>query len=156
MMYQMMMFSRCILLVSATSLLASCMVGNSTLEMDSSVTSDNSDKIVKGVTNRSHILDTFGPPHAIARKGKTIYIPFWEGSTSREVDSDVLFELFSDNNKLTDQHIIYYYDNTTISRSNVFVLIGHSRSASVKSHRLWIMINDITGIVEDYVYRVTE
>ena len=91
---------------------------------------------------------------AIARDGKTAYIPFWEGMPSREVDSDVLFEMFRENNKLTSQHIVYYYDNTALSGNTFIMFIGvGSVGQCLDYHRLWVLISEATGIVDDYVYR---
>ena len=72
---------------------------------------DQIKKIQPGKTTRQEILEMFGPPVAVAKKGKVMKIPSLgqrkEGS--EEIDSDTFFELFSTTHELTANHIIYYY-----------------------------------------------
>lgn len=78
-----------------------------------------------------------------------------------KIDSDTFFELFSTDHELTEYHKIYYY-------SDMYVLIRDSprkdfygrkiwgydpNSWYEPESRLWVLVNEKTGIVEDYTFR---
>ncbi|MCK5335951.1 MAG: hypothetical protein KAQ67_07305 [Gammaproteobacteria bacterium] len=140
-------------LLMCSLLLVSCVVVNEKFEMGMVVNRENVNKIIKGVSDKSFVFELFGPPDAVARKGKVIYIPAKEGAASRKVNSDTLFELFTADNKITEKHIIYYYDNTKVVGSMTFIMFAASGETAVHSNLLWILLNSETGVVQDFVYR---
>lgn len=137
-------------------LLGACMTGTSRVEMGNDVVQANVEKIIPGVTAKSQVLEIFGPPLALARKDTAIFMPSKQGRDSSKVDSATLFELFSTQHKLTAQHIVYYYDNTHITGETFAVMFAISTTQKSLSNRLWVLINNETGIVEDYVYRAAQ
>ena len=88
-------------------------------------------------------VSTF-PAERIAGHGR-MPRPFYEVKTRLpyyRIDSDTLFELFSKDRQLTEYHRIYYYTD----------LVYRPFSFQPES-RLWILINEKTNIVEDYIFR---
>jgi hypothetical protein len=84
------------------------------------------------------------PPPGSARRGRS------------EVQSEAFLELFSAGRVLRDREIVYYYDSSRRKATGVLIipLIGggyHSMEMVVE--RLWLLIDDDTGTVEDYVFR---
>lgn len=117
---------------------------------------NNAESIIKvNKTTKAEILKAFGPPIAIARKGTTITFPSpgprKEGY--KEVASETFFELFSTKHNLTEDYIVYYYHSSTIKESFFFFIIPGSYQKSLIVNKLWILINEKTGVVEDYLLR---
>ena len=110
------------------------------IKIDAPVDINSVNKIKRGLTTKDETLKLFGPPTAIARKGKTMTLPP-PGHLKTgyiEVDSDTFFEPFSLKFKNTDKHIVYYYYHPTVWGSE---------------SRLWIYINQTNRIVDDYIFR---
>lgn len=109
-----------------------------------------------GETTRKEVLLRFGPPVAVARRGTTmIFPPPGEQKRGRlDVPSEVFFELFSAKRALTDDDIVYYYYSPQEKMAGFFVLLGgggYTRRVAIE--KVWFLINDRTGIVEDCRYR---
>lgn len=110
------------------------------------------DKIQRGESTKQEILDWLGLPKVIARKGKIIKAPSNDPEKGmEEVDSELIFELFSEKHEIGDHHIIYFYHSSATQFGMLFLPIVGSRSVS--TDRLWILINQKTHRVEDYVFR---
>ena len=108
------------------------------------------ENIQPGKTTRPEILQWFGPPAAIARRdGKFISrIPANE-EDSEEISSQAFFGKFSQTNMIGKNHMIYYY----IHRFGTI----KARAFQVNPvepfiDKLWILINQESGRVEDYVF----
>ncbi len=116
-------------------------------------------------TTKRDVFDKFGAPKAIAAKDEVSTFPAeriagyggtappiydsrillyerYIGLPYYRIDSDTLFELFSKDRQLTEYHQIYYYSDNVL-RKGVFE----------PESRLWILINEKTSIVEDYIFR---
>lgn len=96
--------------------------------------------IKPGVTTRYQVLELFGPPTAIARKGSimTMPPPGHLKSGFIEVNSDTFFEPFALKFENTENHIVYYYYHPPFWNSE---------------SRLWVYINETTNIVDDYFFK---
>jgi len=74
-----------------------------------------------------------------------------------EVDSELIFELFSEKHEIGDHHIIYFYYSIGTHSGGIMafplLFVG---SGSVNIDRLWILINQKTHRVEDYVFRPSQ
>ena len=118
-------------------------------------------KIRPGKTTRSEVLESFGLPLSIAKKGETLTVSAeraWVGSRIRApgfdpVDADAFYELFSANHKITDRHRVYYYYHAISTKWAAVVIFYVYKSAHTRKDRLWVLINEETGIAEDYAYR---
>jgi hypothetical protein len=138
--------------------MSSCVVGKSKHIIGEPFNETRIKQIQRAETTKKDILKWFGPPVAIARQGTTMTLPP-PGLTKEgyeEVSYETFFELFDAKHEIIEGHIIYYYYYREIKGS--FAAIGpvdNSKQRLVVS-KLWILINDTTGIVEDYLLRVSE
>lgn len=122
-----------------------------------------------GNTTKAEVLDWFGMPLSIAKKGETLTISresAWltGGVADRgihtirtfsfyQVDADTFFEMFSTKRKITDHHrIYYYYDSVSIQFMVTAIVYQHEHAHTYKD-QLWLLLDEETGIVEDYVFR---
>jgi len=150
---------RLIFLGVALSILFSgggCAIGSFT--SDEQLDKGYIDKIQRGKTTKQEILDWLGLPKAIARKGKIIKAPSNAPEKGmEEVDSELLFELFSEKHEIGDHHIIYFYHSSVTQIGNIIIVpLVYVGSGSVNIDRLWILINQKTHRVEDYVFRSSQ
>lgn len=116
------------------------------------------DKIQRGKTTKQEILDWLGLPKAIARKGKIIKAPSNDPEKGmEEVDYELIFELFSEKHEIGDHHIIYFYHSSATQFGHIMIFpLVYVGSGSVNIDRLWILINQKTHRVEDYVFRPSQ
>ena len=119
------------------------------------------DRLQSGKTTRAEVLEWFGMPLAIAAKGEALTIPHgpeWVGSGARyasyeNVDADSFFELFSTKHAINDRDRIYYYFYTVSSKQAIVLAVYINETVNTRSDRLWVMIDEETGLVEDYAFR---
>jgi len=132
---------------------AGCIVGN--YASDDQLDTDYIEEIQKGITTKQEILDRLGLPKILARKGKTVKVPSNDPEKDmEEVDSELLFELFSAKHAIGDHHIVYFYYSSNMHMAVVMPILPiASASGSMDIDRLWILIDQNTGIVEDYLFR---
>jgi hypothetical protein len=138
--------------------MSGCMVTGVEYTVDEPLNEARIEGIQRAETTKQEILTWFGPPVAIARQGTTTKIPPPDLSKKgyEEVSSETFFELFSAKHEITEDHIIYYYYYREVKGSFAAIgLVGNSKQRLVVS-KLWILINDTTGIVEDYLLRTSE
>jgi len=116
--------------------------------------------IQPGKTTKEEIIQWFGIPSVIAKKGEKMSLPTELVSMSvageigrQEVSSDTFFNLFSTKHKLTESHRIYYYTYTK-SKGTTFAMpyFGYTGGKAL-TDKLLVLINEDTGIVEDYIFR---
>lgn len=108
-----------------------------------------------GVTTKQDLLERFGPPVAIARQGTTmVYPPPRPGKMGGiEVDASAFFALFSGGREPGKRDIVYYYESSRVTGLGVvvFPIIGGGYiSTRVAVKRLWVLLDDGTGIVKEY------
>jgi len=119
------------------------------------------DEVQPGKTTRSEVLEWFGMPLSIAKKGEVLRIPHgpeWAAGGVRpagynQVDADAFFELFSTKHKITDHQRIYYYFSSLSTKYGVVLAVYVHESANTRVDRLWLLIDEETGLVDDYVFR---
>lgn len=113
------------------------------------------DVIKPGQTTRQEIIAALGPPLALARQGVKTTVFF--GDTYLPMSSsrtpEVYFELFRDRLALRDNHVIYYYRSASSYASESFVIFAMSRTVKLHIKSLWVLVDDDTGIVQDYIFR---
>ncbi len=103
-------------------------------------------------TTKADILGWFGPPVAIARQGAMLKVPppgpVKRGS--REVPAEQFFKLFAENHELSVDHIVYFYQDSSLHWEEIVILNGaFPTTPSMRVTKLWVLINEKTGIVED-------
>lgn len=138
--------------------LCGCFVARENIPADERLPGEHIRGIRRGATTRQEILERFGPPVAVARRGTTMVYPP-PGSAKRgraDVQSDAFLELFATGRALRDSEVVYYYDSSRLEATGVLIvpLVGGGyHSAEMVVERLWLLIDGETGVVEDYVFR---
>jgi len=147
-----------VVFICAVVLLGGCMVAGRKYKGEECFQKDQIEKILPGKTTKQEILLWFGPPLAIARKGKVIKIPSpdVQKTSSYELHSDTFLELFSGKHEITENHIVYYYTYSEMKGTETVVVFAGTGNSKLVVDKLWILINKETGIVEDYVFREQE
>ncbi len=142
-------------IVTVALISSGCMIGKGSFLTGDPLPEKQVKQIVPGMTTKQQILDWFGPPLAVARKGAIMKIPSLgpKKTEYQDVQADSFLELFSSKYALTERHIVYYYPATDIKSSETLFVFLDTIDHKVVTDRLWILIDDGTGIVVDYVYR---
>jgi len=141
--------------------LSGCLIGGQYLA-DEPIGKKGVERIRPGQTSVRVVLTWLGPPVAIARSGRTVIFPPPSMGKSGyfEMHSDAFFELFSPGRELREEEVVYYYDASRKSSLGVFVIMIVINFAGetdrVKVERLWLLVDERAGIIEDYVYRVAD
>ena len=136
-------------LLLAVTLLSGCLVVSGSRKGEQLFTKEQAEKIERGKTTKAEVLQWFGPPVAMARKDKGGQALGGEG----DLRPETFFELFTGKHAVGQFHVVYYYRNLRTEEIGAAVLLAASGQVSMKRERLWILINDANGIVEDYVLR---
>lgn len=141
--------------------LGGCFVARERVLADEALPGEHIRGIRRGATTKQEILERFGPPAAIARRGTTMAYPS-PGSGKRghvDIPSDAWLELCSTGRTLRDIEIVYYYDASRLKATGVLVIPlvgGGYHSMEMVVERLWLLVDDRAGVVEDYVFRGAE
>lgn len=147
-----------VLAALAALCLCGCFVARENIAADEGLPGEQIRGIRRGATTRQEILERFGPPAAVARRGTTmVYPPPGSAGQGRaDVQSDTFFELFSIGRTLRGTEIVYYYDSSRRLATGVLIIPiigGGYHSAEIAVDRLWLLVDEESGLVEDYVFR---
>ena len=135
--------------------LSGCFLISANYKMGDTIDQESTKNIHPGKTVKQEILQWFGPPIAVARKGELVKIPRLGANRTGwdEIQSDTFFELFSSKQPLTENHIVYYYHSAEDkSTAGMFVVYAHGEG-KLSVNKLWILIDDKTGLVADFLFR---
>lgn len=88
---------------------------------------------------RGVVLDRLGPPDAIVRPGGT--------------GPDPALELFAGRGRSLEGRCVYLYQSDSASEVGGAVLLASASSRKRTKRRLWVLVNEVTGVVEDSVLR---
>jgi hypothetical protein len=115
---------------------------------------------------KQDILEQFGPPTAIVALHEIAAIPtpvIWNAGpstsfkmTTKEYrfQADTFFELFASSGRGPGEYRrIYYYDCVVSSKTGYVFIVAFYESGMTETDRLWVLVNEKTGIVEDYVFK---
>jgi hypothetical protein len=113
-----------------------------------------------GLTTREELLERFGIPYGVAVFGEELVIKQparWMGGVIRpgviqRKDPEAFFELFAEHHALSSDHRVYYYYHATSTETLVELVVYSSNTAYIEVDELWVLVNERTQIVEDYVY----
>ena len=125
---------------------------------------DSVERIEPGRTTKHQLFEWFGLPMAIGENDELLHIPrptIYSGSSVGDIrrggyddiNADTFFELFSSTRQLGDQHRVYYYYRAV---STSYVVIGglaYYTSSHTQTRRLWVLVDEDRGIVDDYLFR---
>lgn len=113
-----------------------------------------------GKTTKKELLEWLGAPMAIAVRDEITVIPSVTGSLVGslrrgyyKINSDTFFELFSADHELSEYHRVYYYRYVAAKKTGYFALFAVYESGKTMTDNLWVLVNEKTGVVEDYVFR---
>jgi hypothetical protein len=125
-------------------------------------------KVIRhGMTTKKEILEWFGPPLVVARPGSTVLMPEQEllNALAVTVSSDTLFERFKPGSPPPRSPLLYYYEDQALSWTDFGVIfwfpvygpepsiIGPTGN-TFKVTKLWVLLDDATGLVVDHSVEV--
>jgi hypothetical protein len=120
--------------------------------------------IVPGKTAKTELLEMFGAPAAVAAKAEVLVIPgplrfvspnsnfrsSFPNRYSSRFDTDTFFALFA---SAAEHHRIYYFYHAVSYRHPVWYLVYFGEGGHMSTDRLWVLVDEQTGIVEDYAFK---
>lgn len=121
-------------------------------------------KIQPGKTTKNEVFEWIGAPIAVLASNEfyPVSMPFMyhdpalrsiPSSSQLSIQSDTFFELFSSQHQFHEYHRVYYF-HYAFSRENIYlVVLVTVVSHKIKIDKLWLLVNEKTGIVEDYKFR---
>ncbi len=121
--------------------------------------------ISPGTTTKQDLLEQFGPPTTIVAQHEIVAIPAtfaWNAGPATSLSmktrdyrfqSDTFFELFASGREPGEYYRIYYYDYVVSSKTGYIFVVAFYESGTTETDRLWVLVNEKTGIVEDYVFK---
>lgn len=120
-----------------------------------------------GETTKKDILEWFGPPLAIARRGKDMKMPLPEeaGAGSEDVNADSFNKIFPLSSARVREPQLYYYNDSEYHWTEFYLVeLFHGgqipippvpdKTLTVK--RLWILIDGQSGNVVDHLMEVSK
>ncbi len=120
--------------------------------------------VMPGKTTKQEMLEQFGPPTAIVRHHEiaAVLVPrslkagpstsFKLMTGDYRFQTDTFFEMFSPERD-PEYHRIYYYDYIVSSMTGHCFLFAFYDTGGTRTDRLWVLVNEKTGTVEDYVFK---
>lgn len=117
-------------------------------------------EIVPGTTTKAELFERLGPPTAVMARGEVAVVaapatwaaPLRNGSISA-FDSGTVYELFGAGGAADDSNRIYYFRHVISRKMTYFMIFAVHESGDTRSDRLWALVNERTGIVEDYAFQ---
>ncbi len=118
--------------------------------------------IRNNVTTKQGILDWFGPPLVVTRPSTTVRMPERElyNALGVDVPSDTLFARFKPGSPPPRSPLLYYYEDQALSWTSFGVVFFAPNGGSggivgptggkFKVVKLWILLDDATGLVVDH------
>lgn len=111
--------------------------------------------IKPGKTTKMEMFDLLDIPKAIAVMDRPMYLvlPNYRRETMPprdsliQVQAEPFYEIFKTRNVLKDVHRVYYYHVNHYESSFM------STEIRFQLDRLWVLVNEETGLVEDLVFR---
>jgi hypothetical protein len=128
----------------------------------SPIREDQVKMIMVGKTTKNDLFEWFGAPMAAAARNEIAVIssptiwthaPGMMTGGSYSIESNAFFELFAQEHDLNEYHRIYYFDYTASYRSAYIFVLAFYESGYTKSDRLWVLMNEKTGLVEDFAFK---
>ena len=136
---------------------AGCFVMGENHRTAGPVSGANAREIRDGATTRRQILERFGPPLAVARRGAVLALPY-PGPVPkgcRSVSSDSFLEPFSAVRPPGPADAVYYYEATDVRATGALaipIVGGGFYSRELVTRRLWVLVDESAGIVEGHVF----
>ena len=118
-------------------------------------------KIQPGKTLKHEALEWFGAPITISAPGELVIVPkvstpdkeYRVPRRATIVQSDTFFDLFSPETKITKYHRVYYFYFSESRELMYFLIVATYDQIDTKFDKLWLLVNEETGIVERYFFK---
>ncbi len=152
------LFAAALVLLFAAGLSA-CAVISGKYVIEEPFTEEQVKQIRNNQTTRADILAWFGPPVSMARQGTVMKVapPGFGKRGSRDQPSEEFFGLFGKKHELTKDHIVYYYQGSSLHWAEIVIYNADiPTTPGMRVRKLWVLINEKTGIVEDSLLRQVE
>lgn len=119
------------------------------------------DQIKPGQTLKRDALEWFGIPMTISARDEIVVVPkasvpdreYRVPRRSTIVNSDTFFELFSSEVEFTEYHRVYYFYFSESRNLTYYFLVAKHEDIETKFDKLWLLVDERTGIVEDYFFK---
>ncbi len=113
--------------------------------------------IVPGKSTKNDLLDMFGAPASIASRNETLTLPSpaimkkpLSNRFSYKLRADTFFTLFP---PVDEYHRIYYFYRAVSYTYPVWYILYFGENGKTKTDRLWVLVNEKTGLIEDYAFK---
>jgi hypothetical protein len=119
-------------------------------------------QIKPGETLKRDALEWFGIPMTISARDEVVVVPK-ASVPDREyriprrptvVNSDTFFDLFSSEIEITEYHRVYYFYFSESRNLTYYFLVAKYDEIETKFDKLWLLVDERTGIVEDYFFKI--
>lgn len=118
-------------------------------------------QIQSGKTLKKEALEWFGAPMTISARNEILTVPkasipdreYRVPRRTTVVNSDTFFDLFASDAELTKYHRVYYFYFSESRNLTYYFLVAKYDEIDTKFDKLWLLVNERTGIVEDYFFK---
>ncbi len=113
--------------------------------------------IIPGTSTKSDVFERFGVPASIAVRDEILTIsstaimgkPFSSRFVYR-LNADTFFSLFP---PVDEYHRVYYFCYAVSYTYPVWYVLYFGENGKTKTDRLWVLVNEKAGLVEDYAFK---
>lgn len=134
-----------------TALVAGCVTTGAPIR------AERVNSIIPGESTKSDLFDMFGAPAAVASRDETLTLsstaimgnPFSYSFVYR-LSADTLFALFL---PVDEYRRVYYFCYAVSYTYPVWYILYFGENGKTRTDRLWALVNEKTGIVEDYAFK---
>jgi len=150
-----------VIIFSLSLLLSGCMIPLS-ISSGTRIQTEQLNKIQPGKTTKNEVFEWIGPPIAVLASSEFYPVPMpfifkEKPATTRHarsfIQSDTFFELFSSQHQFHEYHRVYYFYYAVSRWTNYSGVFVNVETTKTKFDKLWLLVNEKTGIVEDYKFR---
>ena len=144
-----------IIIFSLSLLLSGCLIPFSA-SSGTRIETEQLNKIQPGKTTKNEVFEWIGPPMAVLASNEfnPVPMPFmWESRVRSSIQSDTFFELFSSKYQFHEYHRVYYFYYAVSRKTGYIGPFVSVETTKTKFDKLWLLVNEKTGIVEDYKFR---
>jgi len=114
--------------------------------------------IQPGATTKQQVLDWFGPPGVVVKKGERVRVRSvrGDGREPRELSFDDILGFFPARHDENHHLVVFRYQYWKSEVPWVAAPFAHLAEEQVTVFSLWVLMNEDTGIVEDSALRTQE
>lgn len=146
--------------VAAAALLLGACLPAATLRTGQPIGDNQVGAIRPGTTAKGDLLESFGAPAAVLGRGEVAVVdapPTWaapdRSGYSGSFNADTFYELFPKAPGSDEYRRIYYFHHVVSRKTIFFMLLAVYGRGDTTSDRLWVLVDEKAGIVEDFAFR---